>query len=68
MNELPPFLTSVLPLIALVGVFVALIRRVLGGTDFAALYRAPAGDAWPRGVQEEDPRPWGLAAPAGATR
>ncbi|MGC8633517.1 MAG: hypothetical protein ACP5VP_02450 [Candidatus Limnocylindrales bacterium] len=53
-------LASTLPLIALVAIPILLIRA-LGPVDLSALFRAPSLDAWPRGVQEEEPRPWRLA-------
>lgn len=52
-------LASTVPMIALVSIPVLLIRA-LGPVDFSALFRAPSPDAWPRGVQEEEPRPWRL--------
>jgi hypothetical protein len=47
--------------IGLVLVPVCLARLVLGRADLAALYRAPGGDGWPRGVQEGDCPKWRLA-------
>jgi hypothetical protein len=49
--------------IGLVVIPVCLARLVLGRADLAALYRAPRGDGWPRGVQEGDCPRW---RPAGA--
>jgi hypothetical protein len=60
MDALVAGLASTLPLIALVSIPVLLIRA-LGPVDLSALFRAPSPDAWPRGVQEEEPRPWRLA-------
>lgn len=46
--------------VALVLVPICLIRGALGRADLAALYRAPAGDAWPHGMQEGDCPRWHL--------
>jgi hypothetical protein len=56
--------------VALVLVPICLVRRALGRADLAALYRAPAGDAWPHGMQEGDCPHWHLDAqqPTQATR
>jgi hypothetical protein len=45
---------------ALVLISVCLLRLALGRADFAALYRAPAGDGWPHGTQEGDCPRWCL--------
>jgi hypothetical protein len=57
MNEVVGLLASAIGLI-LIPVFLA--RRVLGRADLAALYRAPDGDGWPRGIQEADCPRWNL--------
>jgi hypothetical protein len=53
--------TSIAVIVALVAVPVCLVRITLGPADFSALYRAPLGEAWPRGVQEAEARPWHFA-------
>ncbi len=45
---------------AFVAGLVCLARLALGPADLAALYRAPDGDAWPPGTQEEDCPRWRL--------
>ncbi len=57
MNEVVGLLASAIGLIL---VPVLLVRRVLGRADLAALYRAPDGDGWPRGIQEADCPRWNL--------
>jgi hypothetical protein len=57
MNDAMGLLASA---IALILVPVCLVRLVLGRAEFRALYRAPAGDPWPLGVQEEDCPRWRL--------
>lgn len=49
-------LFAALPLLLLVG----RIRFVPDGTELADLFTRQDDLAWPRGVQEEDPRPWRL--------
>ena len=56
MNDAVGLLASAIGLIL---VPICLVRLVLGRADLSALYRAP-GDAWPRGVQEEDGPRWRL--------
>jgi len=57
MNDAAGLLASA---VALVLVPVFLVRLVLGRADIAALYRAPAGDGWPHGMQECDCPRWRL--------
>ncbi len=57
MNEVLGLLGSAIGLILIP---VLLARRVLGRADLAALYRAPDGEGWPRGVQEADCPRWNL--------
>jgi hypothetical protein len=64
MNEVVGLLASAIGLI-LIPVLVA--RRLLGRADLAALYRAPDGDGWPRGVQEADCPRWNLRGVRTAT-
>jgi hypothetical protein len=66
MNDAVGLLASAIGLIV---VPVGLVRLVLGRADLSALYRAP-GDAWPRGIQEEEGPRWRLdrVRPAPATR
>lgn len=64
MNEALGLLGSVIGLILIP---VLLARRVLGRADLAALYRAPDGDGWPRGVQEADCPRWNLRGVRAAT-
>ncbi len=63
MNDAAGFLVSAIGLIL---VPVCLFRLLLGRADLSALYRAPAGNAWPRGIQEGDCPRWRLDA-AGTT-
>ena len=64
MNEVVGLLASAIGLILIP---VLLVRRVLGRADLAALYRAPDGDGWPRGVQEADCPRWNLRGVRTAT-
>ena len=59
MNEAVGLLASAVGLIL---VPVCLVRFVLGRADLAALYRAPGGEGWPRGVQEGDCPRWRIAS------
>jgi hypothetical protein len=65
MIEITPFLEMVLVLGATVAPIVVAIRLLAGWTDpFDGAARvAPA--TWPKGVQEEEPRPWRFGAAAG---
>ncbi len=59
-------LAQIIAVLTVVVVPLVLIARFLDGRDpdpfgDAAL---PARMPWPRGVQEEDPRPWHFAPPA----
>lgn len=60
MDVIAAGLAPLLALGAVVLVPVVLVRALLGRADLANLYRAQ-GDGWPRGIQEEEPRPWRLA-------
>jgi len=62
MNEIAAFLAIVVPAGALVAITVALLRA-LGPLDLTALWYAPRETTWPRGVQEDDPRPWDFSVP-----
>lgn len=64
MNEVLGLLASAIGLILIP---VLLVRRVLGRADLAALYRAPDGDGWPRGVEEGDCPRWNLRGVRTAT-
>jgi hypothetical protein len=57
MNDAVGLLASAIGLIL---VPICLVRLVLGRADFTALYRAPGGEAWPQGVQEQDCPRWRL--------
>jgi hypothetical protein len=64
MPNLNAFVEMVLVLAATVTPIVIAVRLLAGWTDdFDSLIRAtPMG--WPRGVQEEEPRPWRLGPAA----
>jgi hypothetical protein len=56
-----PFPFDVIFLVAAVAALILGIRRLAGGEpiDLGALFTSPAATLpWPRGVQEEEPRPW----------
>jgi len=57
MNDAAGLLASA---VALVLFSIVLVRLVLGRADLTALYRAPAGDGWPHGMQEGDCPRWRL--------
>jgi hypothetical protein len=61
MDVIAGSLAPLLALGAVVLVPVVLARALLGRADLANLYRAE-GDGWPRGVQEEESRPWRFTA------
>ncbi len=62
MNDVVSILVSALPLVALIAIPVLLINAI-GPVDLTLLFRAASFDEWPRGVQEEDPRPWQVGTP-----
>jgi len=61
MSDVLALLAIGVPVVALVAVTVALLR-MLGPLDLTALWYTPREVTWPRGVQEEDPRPWDFAS------
>jgi hypothetical protein len=61
MNDIVAFLVSTGPPVVVIAVAVVLLR-VLAPVDLTALLYPPREPAWPRGVQEEDPRPWDFTA------
>ena len=66
MNEIAPLFQMVLVIAAVASPVILFARLMSGGEQgsLASLFAAPDPNAWPRGVQEEDPRPWGLGATA----
>ena len=70
MQDIAPFFDIVIVIAAVVTPAVVLVRLVRGGEtgSLATLFVAPDHNAWPRGVQEEEPSPWafGTPAPSGA--
>jgi hypothetical protein len=57
--DLAFLLSSAIPAIAFV-VSLVVVRRLAGGQpiDLAVLFGNAGHMPWPRGVQEEEPRPW----------
>ena len=72
MQDIAPFFNIVIVIAAVVTSAVVLVRLVQGGEtgSLATLFVAPDHNAWPRGVQEEEPSPWAFSpaapAPSGA--
>jgi len=65
-HDIAPLVQLVLVLGA-VATPAVLLARVIQGDErgsLSHLFRAPDHTAWPRGVQEEEPTPWVLPAPA----
>ena len=60
MQDIAPFFNIVIVIAAVVTPAVVLVRLVRGGEtgSLATLFVAPDHNAWPRGVQEEEPSPW----------
>jgi hypothetical protein len=65
-QDIAPFFDIVIVIAAVVTPAIVLVRLVRGGEEgsLANLFAAPDYNAWPRGVQEEEPRPWAFATPA----
>ena len=63
MQDIAPLFQIVIVIAAVVSP-VILLAKLVGGADqgsLAALFAPPQDhNAWPRGVQEEDPKPWVL--------
>jgi hypothetical protein len=69
-QDIAPLFDIVIVIAAVVTPAVLLVRLVRGGEpgSLSTLFAAPDHNAWPRGVQEEEPSPWafGTPAPSGA--
>jgi hypothetical protein len=65
MNDLFAFLSLALPAVALIAITVVFLRA-LGPFNLMALWYMPRKDTWPKGVQEEDPRPWDFSTRPGS--
>jgi hypothetical protein len=54
----------VITIAAVVTPAIVLAKLVSGGEQgsLVSLFSTPDANAWPRGVQEEDPKPWVLGA------
>ncbi|HEY6568677.1 MAG TPA: hypothetical protein VIZ22_00215 [Candidatus Limnocylindrales bacterium] len=64
MQDIAPIVQLVLVLAAVASPVILFARLVSGGEQgsLASLFTAPDTYTWPRGVQEEDPKPWVLGA------
>ena len=64
MPDIAPLFETVLVIAAVASPAIFLARLVSGGEQgsLASLFSSPDANAWPRGVQEEDPKPWILGA------
>jgi hypothetical protein len=65
-QDIAPFFDIVIVIAAVVTPALVFVRLVRGGESgsLAALFVAPDHNAWPRGVQEEEPSPWAFGTPA----
>jgi hypothetical protein len=65
-QDIAPLFDIVIVIAAVVTPAVVLVRLVRGGEkgSLASLFAAPDHNAWPRGVQEEEPSPWAFGKPA----
>jgi hypothetical protein len=61
MNDILTFLETVAPPVVALAIGVVLLKA-LGPADWS-IFRHRPEESWPRGVQEEDPRPWDFTAP-----
>ena len=63
-QDIAPLFQIVIVIAAVVSPAVLLAKVVSGGEQgsLASLFSTPDANAWPRGVQEEDPKPWNLGA------
>ena len=70
MQDIAPFFDIVIVIAAVVTPAIVLVRLVRGGEEgsLANLFAAPDYNAWPRGVQEEEPQPVGLRHPCHVRR
>jgi hypothetical protein len=64
MPNLSPFVEMALVLAATVTPIIVCIRLLAGWTDDVERIIRATPMAWPRGVQEEEPKPWRLGATA----
>lgn len=64
MQDIAPLFQMIIVIAAVASPAILLARLVGGGEQgsLANLFSAPDPNPWPRGVQEEDPRPWILGA------
>ena len=60
MPDIAPLFQIVLVIAAVASPAILLSRLVSSGErgSLATLFSTPDPNAWPRGVQEEDPKPW----------
>jgi hypothetical protein len=67
-TEIAPILQILFAPIAVAAPLVLLVALLRGDEpgSLTNIWSAPDFDAWPRGVQEEEPMRWGIAAAAGA--